>query len=406
MHRVLCLCLLISLSTIATAATINVPADQPTIQSGINAANNGDVVLVAPGTYIENINFNGKAIVVKSSGGAKVTFIDGFGLNSVVTFDSNEGLKSVLRGFTIQHGNTLSEGGGIYIRNASPTVVANIVSNNTAAIDGAGIAVTFSSALVQGNTVTNNSQTPGYSGGEGGGIEVGGEGAARIIGNVVENNSWASAEGGGIALYSAGTPILENNIIRANLASDYGGGIYIVGASNALIVQNLVYNNTLKAGLNFGEGAGIYILVPYGYAGPVLVNNTLVGTSALGSAVYASGFYDQVQFYNNLIIGAAGTSALYCDDTYDKTPPVLTNNDGYSSDGTGIAGACSPQSTENGNLSVDPMFDGKANFHVKASSPIIGAGDVSAPNLPAKDLSGGPRIVDGKIDMGAYEYPQ
>ena len=408
MSRALCLCLLMSLSTITTAVTINVPADLPTIQSGINAAKNGDIVVVAPGTYLENINFLGKAIVVRSSGGAKVTIIDGGGLNSVVTFDSNEGLKSVLRGFTIQHGDALNEGGGIYIYNASPTVEANIVSNNIAGNGGGGIAVDFSSALVQGNTVTNNSQTPGNSGGVGGGgIEVGGIGSAQIIRNVVENNSWASAEGGGIALDSAGTPILENNTVRANVASDQGGGIYIINASNALIIQNLIYNNTLKAGLiNDGEGAGIYMLVPSGDAGPILVNNTVIGTSAVGSAVYASGFYDQVQFYNNLIIGAAGTSALYCDDSYDKTPPTLTNNDGYSSDGTGIAGACSSQSDENGNLSVDPLFAGKVNFHVKAGSPIIGAGDVSAPNLPAKDLGGGPRTLDGKIDMGVYEYPR
>ena len=48
------------------AQVINVPADQPTIQPGINAAGNGDLVLVAPGTYYENIRFMGKAITVAS----------------------------------------------------------------------------------------------------------------------------------------------------------------------------------------------------------------------------------------------------------------------------------------------------------------------------------------------------
>src|SRR5271168_3437186 len=47
-------------------ATIHVPGDQPSIQAGIDASSNGDVVLVAPGTYNENIDFKGKAITVTS----------------------------------------------------------------------------------------------------------------------------------------------------------------------------------------------------------------------------------------------------------------------------------------------------------------------------------------------------
>ena len=70
--------------------TIHVPADQSTIQAAINAAKNGDTVLVAPGTYIENINFNGKAITVTSSGGPSVTIIDGRAKASVVTFNTGE----------------------------------------------------------------------------------------------------------------------------------------------------------------------------------------------------------------------------------------------------------------------------------------------------------------------------
>jgi len=101
------------------AATIHVPADQPTIQAGINAAGNGDTVLVAPCTYKENINFHGKAVRVKSSGGAKVTITDGGGVAPVVTFSSNETSSSVLSGFTLQNGtstfNSQYEGDGIYV---------------------------------------------------------------------------------------------------------------------------------------------------------------------------------------------------------------------------------------------------------------------------------------------------
>src|SRR5947209_17851598 len=72
----------------ARAATINVPAGQPTIQAAINAASNGDTVLVAPGTYYENINFMGKAITVTSYCGPEVTTINGGAAGSVVAVTS------------------------------------------------------------------------------------------------------------------------------------------------------------------------------------------------------------------------------------------------------------------------------------------------------------------------------
>jgi len=137
-----------------------------------------------------------------------------------------------------------------------------------------------------------------------------------------------------------------------------------------------------------------------------------VGTSSSpqGSAVYASGYDDQVQFYNNLMIGSSGANAVFCDATYDQTPPTFTSNDAFSANGSGVQGTCSAQGTSNGNISADPLFTGKANFHLKAASPAVDAGDNSASNLPPLDLNGKPRIVDGNgdgiavIDMGVYEF--
>src|SRR5690349_697727 len=63
--------------TAARAAVIRVPAHQPRIQGAINAAVNGDTIQVAPGTYVENLNFLGKAIRVSSDQGPQVTVIDG-----------------------------------------------------------------------------------------------------------------------------------------------------------------------------------------------------------------------------------------------------------------------------------------------------------------------------------------
>src|SRR5215467_11246084 len=115
----LVLILFLAVPCAVAATVIHVPGDQPTIQAAINAANNGDTVLVSPGTYTENINFLGKAITVTSSNGPKLTIIDGGGVSSVVTFSTNEGLSSVLSGFTLQNGNAMNtpevEGGGIAI---------------------------------------------------------------------------------------------------------------------------------------------------------------------------------------------------------------------------------------------------------------------------------------------------
>jgi hypothetical protein len=412
-------CLLVLISTsacLSAASVIHVPADQPTIQAGINAANPGDTVMVDPGTYFENINFNGKSITVISASGPATTIIDGGNLAPVVTFSSGENGRSVLSRFTLQNGtstfNSQYDGGGVYINSSSPTISKNIIQNNTACNGGAGIAVEFGSPRIQSNTITNNSQA-GCSGGiGGGGISVGGAGTTEINGNLISNNKWTSGNGGGISLFAAGVVRIKDNIITGNSASGIspaaqGGGISMVNDSPAIVVQNLIYANTAD------QGAGIYFLVPSGSKGPTLVNNTIANNAITqrGSAIYAAGFDDQVTLFNNLLIGQRGNAAVYCDATYDNLPPTFTNNDAYSPNGSGLQGTCAGQGTQNGNISANPIFvNVSANFRIKAGSPAIDAGTNSAPNLPQKDLGGKPRIVDGNgdgsaiIDMGAYEF--
>src|SRR5262249_47403164 len=107
--RALVLCSLFSLCSlpiIGHTATIQVPDDQPTIQTAINAAApSGDVIVVAPGTYIESLDYNGKAVTIQSAKGPAVTTINGVGI-SVVQFHTGEGRESVLQGFTLTNGGT------------------------------------------------------------------------------------------------------------------------------------------------------------------------------------------------------------------------------------------------------------------------------------------------------------
>src|SRR5258705_517995 len=168
--RIAFLVLLLSLLLVHPAAaqmTIRVPADQPTIQAGIGAAAPGDMVLVAPGTYVERINFSGKAIIVTSEAGPSGTIIDGGAGGAVVTFNTGEGRGAVISGFTITNGggfsgsgvvesdalivqnlivgNGAGEGGGIYWLVPSgargPRLVNNTMVDNQATVAGQGSAV-------------------------------------------------------------------------------------------------------------------------------------------------------------------------------------------------------------------------------------------------------------------------
>ncbi|MCP4708172.1 MAG: hypothetical protein GY869_06080, partial [Planctomycetes bacterium] len=100
------------LTTPLYAAIINVPGDQPTIQAGIDAAVDADTVLVQPGTYFENINYNGKNIMLGSlflttqdTSYISQTVIDGNEDGSVVRFESGEDSTAILNGFTITRGD-------------------------------------------------------------------------------------------------------------------------------------------------------------------------------------------------------------------------------------------------------------------------------------------------------------
>ena len=133
----------------ATAADINVPADHATIQAAIANALPGDVVIVAPGTYPEAINFFGKAITVRSTDPndpvvVMQTIIDGTGFDHVVQCVSGEGPDTVLSGFVItggfaDGGGLDSSGGGMLNDNSSTTVTNCSFSGNTAGTFGGGM---------------------------------------------------------------------------------------------------------------------------------------------------------------------------------------------------------------------------------------------------------------------------
>ena len=122
------------------ADTINVPGDYPTIQAGINAAQNGDTVLVHPGSHYGSINFIGKNITVASlyltTGDASYlaqTIIYGNGSSSCVKFNNNESNSAVLTGFTVTHG------GAMLVSYSSPVIDHAVMYDNYSPFGGSTI---------------------------------------------------------------------------------------------------------------------------------------------------------------------------------------------------------------------------------------------------------------------------
>jgi parallel beta-helix repeat protein len=212
---------------------IYVPQDFSTIQEAINVAFDGHIIQVAPDTFIENINFLGKEIIVQSTEGPEVTIIDGSQIGSVVTFDNDETTSSVLEGFTITNGSA-DKGSGIYCRFASPTIINNIVKCNDAEVDGGGIYCYHSSSVITNNIIAHNTVEE-YNGG---GIYC--KNSFPIIANNVISNNTANQGGGIFCDYSS--PNIMNNIITDNTANA-GGGIGAYWGSSPTITYCNVWNN-------------------------------------------------------------------------------------------------------------------------------------------------------------------
>lgn len=393
---------------VRTPVTINVPADRPTIAAAMSAAQDGDTVLVASGTYRENLDFAGKAITVTSAQGPTATIIDGGGVAQVVSFHGGETAAAVLRGFTLEHGAgtaaTRDGGGGILVTGASPTITGNVITAN-AACGGAGMAVTGGAPLIRGNTVTQNTARDSTctAGGGAGILLVGSD--AQVIGNTITDNTWA--QGGGGLSVSGGAPLILDNVISGNSGPQGwsgGGGIALGGPVDAIIAQNLITSNHTSrgGGIEIDLGGGLY----GGSAGhSLLVNNTFVGNE--GETVYIMGSSPQpaLELDSNIVVAVPGQPAFACDSSYPPTSPLFLHNDSFT-EGPPANQGCVLGPPANGNIALDPQFVDAVhgNYHLAATSPSADSGDATAPYLAVTDLDGGPRVQGAAVDQGVYEF--
>ncbi len=267
--------LLLFLTVPLGAATIYVPDNYSTIQGAIQAAGQGDVIRVRPGTYIENIDFLGKRIEVSSVQGPETTIIDAGHHGAGAVFLNGEGPGSVLRGFKIINGigffNEVEErtlGGGVYCSGSSPTVDNCWILSNTAdlgggifcesgapaiggcivgqnqADSGGGISSRYADPEIRACTFAANSVLYG-----GGGIKCVG-GAPMITGCLFSNNETTVlgvGGGGGVGAVSS-SPVVTNNEFKGNRSAMGGGGFSCSIDSAPIVIGNLFENNEARSG--------------------------------------------------------------------------------------------------------------------------------------------------------------
>jgi hypothetical protein len=224
---------LLVVSGTAFADTLTVPDQYASIQEAINAASGGDTVIVNPGRYVENIDFNGKAITVQSAFGPHLTVIDGAQLGRVAVFDSGETPDAVLSGFTVTNGT----GGICCLRGSSPTIYGNVISGNHGP-SGGGIDCVDSSPVIMSNTIIGNSSSS-----HGGGIHCNNSHPA-VANNIIAANSTVYG-GGGISCESSGPDILNNTIVHNS--AEMGGGICGYNCISS-ITNTILWDNTATYG--------------------------------------------------------------------------------------------------------------------------------------------------------------
>ena len=356
----------ILLSSALYSTIHNVPYNWPTIQAGIDVAIDADTVLVQPGTYYENINFNGKNITIcslflttQNPDYIVSTIIDGSNSDRVVTITSGENNTAVLSGFTITNGQSSGVGGGIRIEDSSPSLDNLIVTNNDAGNNyGGGIYCRSTSSSLTNLTISNNI---------------------------------TSQAGGGLVCYWNANVSLYNVIISNNNSTWNGGGINITGSYP--ILENVTITDNHANGQQAG---GIYMENSI----PILLNVTISGNS-VGNSGVGGGIYMQSDSHADLlncILWNNSPDEIHCLDVSDPNTITVAYTDMEDGQAGIITNGNCTVNWLDGNINANPMFvnPNVSNYHLLANSPCIDAGDPNSTLDP-----------DGTIaDMGAFYFNQ
>jgi hypothetical protein len=302
--------------------------------------------------------------------------------------------------------NSANPGGGGGISNYGALTVSNsTLSGNT----GGGIS-NYGGLTVSNSTLSGNSAIFG------GGIYNSG---TLTVSNSTLSGNFAGYDGGGIYNYYVGTLTVSNSTLSGNSAYDAGGGICNYIYDDDYPYGTLTVSNSTLSGNFATYGGGIFTLGALSPYPDTLTNVTLTANRANagplggGGGLYLFSSFTQEVLHNTLIAGNfQGLTGTTPDDVYGRLDPRGDSN--LIGDGTGMTGL---HNGVNGNQvgsasdPIDPVLGPLADnggptltHALLPGSPAIDAGN----NAYATDWDqrgpGYPRIVNGTIDIGAFEY--
>ncbi len=345
------------------------------IFEGVGASSDADTVVVAQGTYTENISFGGKNISLTSTDPldpliVAATVIDGNHVGPVVAFSGTEDETCLLSGFTITNGWHEENGGGIrggwHEVSTKARIENNIIAGNRAGWFGGG--VSNCGGIVRNNRIEGNQATCG------GGLYCC---DGLVVNNLITGNLAVS---GGALARCHGT--IESCMIAANAAGDRGGGIE---NCQGTIQNNAILGNSSYAGGAIAESDGL------------IGNNTIVGNRAdYGGGLHAcNGAVVNCVIWSNLALDGLQVRAT--------APPRHSCIQDWDS---GL-----------GNINTDPLFldiDGPDDnldtwedndLRLSPDSPCIDAGaNFYWMGWPIRDRDGNSRLANGTVDIGCYEF--